>query len=129
MALLGAARFYEGARLGVVSDRYYERALGASALKADVGRRHDVAIARAANLLKLDKPADAARVFEAALAEAPDSPRAELLLLGQVMAAVQGGQRKPAQRAYEALRTRFPRSAAASRAAEHLKALDAGSKP
>jgi hypothetical protein len=129
-ALVGAARFYEGVRLGVVSDRYYERALATAALKGDVSRRHDLAIARAANLLKLDRPGEAAKVFETALEEAPSSPRAELLLLGQVMAAVQGGQRKPAERAYEKLRERFPGSAATARAAEHLKALTgASSKP
>jgi hypothetical protein len=128
-ALAGAARFYEGAGLGVVSERYYERALALPALAGDTRQRREIVIARGVNLLKLQRPGDAFRALDSELGKEMNGPGSDLLLLGMVMARLQSGQRGEAERAYETLREKYPMSAATARAAEHIKAAGPGSTP
>lgn len=128
-ALAGAARFYLGTGLGVVSERYYERAMALPALARDTRQRREIVIARGVNLLKLQRPDDAFRALDSELAKEVDGPGSDLLLLGMVMARLQSGQRAEAEHAYATLREKYPTSAATARAAEHIKAAQPGSTP
>jgi tetratricopeptide (TPR) repeat protein len=128
-ALAGAARFYQGVGLGVVSERYYERALALRAVAGDTRQRREIVIARGVNLLKLERPDDAFKALDSELAKEANGPGSDLLLLGMVMARLQSGQRAEAERSYETLREKYPTSAATARAAEHIKAAGPRSTP
>jgi tetratricopeptide (TPR) repeat protein len=122
--LMKAAAFYEGARLLEIAERYYERgALGEGARRDPLARRR-LAVARGTNLLRLSKPAEAARVFRESFEDIPEGAQSEPLLFGWMMAELQQGRRKEAERPYRELLKRFPDSKYAARARD--TPVDAG---
>jgi len=127
-ALTGAARFYQGVDLGVVSERYYSRALALPALAGDTRQRRAVVIARGVNFLKVQRPGDAFKSLEDELAKDPAGPGSDLLLLGMVMAQLQSGKRADAERTYKVLLERYPSSPATARAGEHINAASPAPK-
>jgi Tfp pilus assembly protein PilF len=126
-ALLAAAAFYEGAGLGVVAERYYERASLVSAAKDDTAVRRPLVIARGLNLLRLGKPKDAARLFEDEAGRGLEGPQADVVLFGWAMASLTGGDTAKARKLGDDLSRRFPDSAYAKRLRENLSR--AGSLP
>lgn len=119
-ALLAAAAFYEGAGLGVVAERYYARASLAPAAKADIAARRSLVIARGLNLLRLERPKEAAKLFEDEAGRGPEGPQADVILFGWAMASLAAGDRPKAQRIAADLSRRFPDSAYAKRMQENL---------
>jgi hypothetical protein len=120
-ALLGAAAYYEGHGLRQVSERLYEKAFGSPALDADLAARRQVAISRGLNLLLMGRDKDAAGVFQKALAEAPEGPGADAILLGLVNAHLQGSRRKEAEAALKSLEKGWPGSPYAARARQNFE--------
>ena len=121
-ALVAAASFYETGGLREFADRYYQAAQASPDTRADSATRRGAAIARGMNLMQMGKHGEAADLFADTLKQAPDGPMAEALLLGQVMAEVQRGRKKDAQRALEELKRRFPDSPYTAKAREQLGA-------
>jgi len=119
-ALAAAASFYEAAGLREFADRYYQQAQASPDTRADATARRTTVIAQGMNLMQMGKHAEATDVFARALKQAPDGPLAEALLLGQVMAEVQRGRKKDAERAFEELRRRFPDSPYTAKAQQQL---------
>jgi hypothetical protein len=121
-ALRSAAAFYETGRLGPVAERYYERAAGAPAAQRDDAVRADVVLARGLNLLKMGKTREAAEVFEAESKRSPSGPRADAVLFGWAMAALQAGDKARARRIAEDMEKRFPQSAYTGKLRQNLTA-------
>lgn len=119
-ALLAAAAFYEGAGLGVVAERYYERASLVPAAKEDTAARRPLVIARGLNLLRLGRPKDAAKLFEDEAGRGAEGPQADVVLFGWAMASLAGGDKPKAQKIAADLSRRFPDSAYAKRMQENL---------
>ncbi len=119
-ALLAAAAFYEGANLGVVAERYYERASLVPAVKTDTTARRSLVIARGLNLLRLAKPKDAAKLFEDEAKRGLDGPQADVVLFGCAMASLAGGDAPRAQKIAADLSRRFPDSVYTKRMQENL---------
>ena len=120
--LLKAAAFYEGARLAEIAERHYERAALGEGAKRDPLLRRRLAVARGTNLLRLSKPAEAARVFRDSFEDIPDGAVSETLLFGWMMAELQQDRLKEAERPYRELLKRFPDSKYAARARENFAA-------
>jgi hypothetical protein len=120
-ALMGAAAFYEEVGLRQVSERLYELALLSPT--ADITSRRQAAIARGMNLILMKRPGDGAKVFEKALAEAPQGPGSDALLLGVINAELTAGRRREAEAALARLVRDFPASPYAKRAKENLDAV------
>jgi len=120
--LLKAAAFYEGARLPEIAEKYYERAAGSDAARADAALRARTALPRGTNLLRMGKPADAASIFRGAADSAPQAPGADAILFGWMMAELHQGKVKEAERPYRDLLARFPESKYAAKAKENFTA-------
>jgi tetratricopeptide (TPR) repeat protein len=118
--LTAVAAFYESKGLRQVSERLYERALAGP--PADLPARRQTAIARGLNLLLMGKAKEAGSVFAKALAEAPDGPGSDALLLGIVNAELEAGRRKEAEASYRRLQQAFPASPYTARAKQNLEA-------
>ncbi len=124
--LLKAAAFYEGARLPEIAERYYERAAGSDDARADAGLRARTALSRGTNLLRMGKPADAVAIFRGGSESSPNAPGADAILFGWMMAELQQGRLKEAERPYRDLVARFPDSKYAAKAKENFTAASAG---
>jgi hypothetical protein len=121
-ALVAHATFYQQRGLLAVSERFYELALGTSALTTDVAKRRQVVIARGMNLIFMDKTSEAAKLFETTLSEAPDGPASDALCFGWMMAEIHGKRLKEARRVYAELEKRFPTSPFTAKAKQNLEA-------
>lgn len=119
-ALLKAAAFYEAARLPEIAEKYYERATASDAAGADAALRTRTALARGTNLLRMRKPAEAAGVLRAAFEGAPQAAEGDAILFGWMMAELQQGRTKEAERPYRELLARFPDSKYAPKATENF---------
>jgi tetratricopeptide (TPR) repeat protein len=128
-ALMGAAGFYEQAGLRQVSERLYELALLAPAAADDIDLRREAAIARGLNLILMRRTADAVKVFEKILAEAPRGPQSDALLLGVVNAQLTAGKRREAEAAYARMRRDFPDSPYTRRARENIDGAVPSGRP
>jgi len=119
-ALAGAAGFYEGQGLRQVGERLYEKALSAPTMAADVAARRQLTISRGLNLLMMNRDKEAASVFEKEIGQAAQGPGTDALYLGLVNAHLQGGRRKDAEKAVQALERAFPDSPYTARAKQNL---------
>jgi hypothetical protein len=126
--LLRAAAFYEGARLGEIAEKYYERASLTDGAKKDAAVRRRIAVARGTNLLRGGKPADAARVLQASFEDARDGEQGDVVLFGWMMAELQQGRVKEADRPFRELEKRYPTSRYTARAKENMAAAAATKK-
>lgn len=121
-ALVSAARFYEEASLPQVSDRLYAAALTAPG-GTDVAARRQAVISRGLNLMaRLNRAEEAAGLFEKELADAPEGPGSDALLLGLVNARLTQGKKKEAEAAVNQMESRFAGSPYTARAKENLAA-------
>lgn len=120
--LLKAAAFYEGVRLPEIAEKYYERAAGSDAARADAALRARTALSRGTNLLRMGKPADAIAIFRRGSETAPQAPGADAILFGWMMAELHQGRFQEAERPYRDLITRFPESKYAAKAKENIAA-------
>ena len=127
-ALEKAAAFYEAEKLREVAELYYEKLTLTEAAKKDAVLRRRVAVARGTNLLRIGKQTDAARVFRDTFEDAPDGAQGEAVLFGWMMAELQQGRLKEAERPYQELVKRFPDSRYTARAKENMAAAAAPKK-
>lgn len=118
-ALVQLAHFYEKAALPEFAGRYYDRALATDAARKDGGQRRPLVIARGTNLLLLGKAAEAAALFRAD-AENSEAPEGDAVLFGWLVAELQQGRRKDAERAFRDLLRLHPESRYLAKAKEHL---------
>ena len=123
--LVAHAAFYQKRGVLTAADRLYELALRSPDLKADVAERRQVAIARGMTLMQMDKAADAAKLFEATLGEAPDGPASDALTFGWMMAEIHAGKVKEARSVYAELEKRFPTSPFTAKAKQNLDSVTA----
>jgi hypothetical protein len=128
-ALLKAAVFYEGARLPEIAEKYFERATASDLARADAAVRARIGLARGTNLLRMGKPAEAAGVLRATAEGAPQAPGADAILFGWMMAELQQGRVKEAERPYRQLLARFPASKYAAKAKENFAAASKAQPP
>ncbi len=126
-AMVSAAGFYSERGLQPISELLYERALGTKALKGDAAARREVALARGTNLLGMNKPSEAAKVFEKAVSDAPDGPQGDALLFGWLAAELHAGRTKEARKVFAGLEKRFPASPYTVKARQALES--AGTEP
>lgn len=118
--LVQAAAFYEGARLFEFAEKQYERAWRNEGARKDRGLRQRLGVARGTNLLRMGKASEASRAFRDAAEEAPSEPQADVALFGWMMAELQQGRRKDAEKPYELLLARHPSSRYTGRAKEAM---------
>ena len=121
-ALLGAASFYESARLGPIAELYYERASRTAAASKDGAARRQLVLARGANLLKLGRAKDAVELLSAEAKRERDGPQADAVLFGWALASLASGDLSAARKLSEDLSRRFPDSAYTTRLRERLAA-------
>ena len=119
-ALMGAAAFYEGVGLRQVSERLYDQAAHAPSGTGDPAVRREAAIARGLNLLFMKRAAEAAKVFEAAVAEAPQATGTDILLLGLVNAHLTLGKKRDAEQVYARLSRDFADSPYTRKARQNI---------
>jgi len=120
-ALLAAAAFYEAAGVRPFAERYYERAALTPAAKADPKARRELVIARGLNLLQMNQPKDAARLFADEAGTGLSLPQSDVILFGWAMADLAAGDKPKAQKLSDDLRRLFPDSAYTKRLQQNLK--------
>lgn len=121
-ALASAAAFYEKAGLGLIAERYYERAAGTPAARDDASARRPLVLARGLNLLRLGQGKRAAEVFKDEADKAPAGSQADAVLFGWAMAELAQGHRDKASELSAWLARDFPTSPYAAKLQQSLAA-------
>lgn len=117
-ALLAVGRFYEEGKLADVAVAYFEKAAESERAKHDPQFLAAVRVAIGWNQLALREFKLAEKALERALKGAPAPREREAALFGLVVAALGRDQRRQAEKRLAELRTAFPASEAATKAAQ-----------
>lgn len=122
-AMTKVAEFYSRAGALEMCRKYYDRALKAAPVKADVRRREDVLIALGLSNLKLGDFGASRKTFERCLKECAGGSKRDVALLGLTTSQLRLGKMKEAEQTLAILQSEFPTSAATIQARQNVEAI------